>query len=585
MMGGVLMFRGEASVRLKHFAWLGLCLLAVACKRDPGGTASTSSAESGGEPAAETTLWGHVNFHIDAIHDHQQPIEDFPGHADGGSWTFFDCTTVPGDAHFVVGMTVDAPPGMDPATSSRGRAIVRTADRASTDGFLAAFAQGFHTSVPEAQTPKPLRPLVFPMAIMGRSMTRAEGDVFTPGGGTWTVCKWTPTTPRLESEVFFDFNVETGEGQFVEKEPGLRENLMAVWARILRDGPRGQRTPQEDANVASSGPHLGELYQFAGAEGRDPFFVPGGKWLIYTAVSQNNTERVCAVETANPKDHRRVLAEFPQVVFQTLCNDPAGQRFVVEAKTPDIPDAVTPADPSRFWWIDAFNGTRKAIDGPWNPRSVDCDDQALSPDSRYLAVSESRSRADGKGGYTQLYVVDLQTFKAAMLDIDEQWCETLGWRGQGESLRLLVRTGLKFDAPDTRRLCLVDPASGDWQVTMPQDVALPVAGAIPSPDGQKMARIVERSRLEVYTGISVREMAFHADDRRFVDSQCVAWVDENYLSFYNPYPILIDTRSMKMNYALSGDWMPNNMRYSPDFKYAVLEFGDALVLAPVVGGQ
>jgi hypothetical protein len=306
--------------------------------------------------------------------------------------------------------------------------------------------------------------------------------------------------------------------------------------------------------------------------------------LIYTATTPKDTQQVCAVETANPKDHRRVLAEFPQVVYQVLCNDPAGQRFLVEAKTPDIPDAVTPADPSRFWWIDAFGGTRKAVDGPWNPRSVDCDDQALSPDSRYLVISESRANPDGKGGYTQLYITDLQTSKAAMLDIDEQWAEPLGWRGEGENLRLLVRTGLKFAPPEQRRLCLVDPVTGDWQVTQPQDLVLPGAGVLPSPDGQKTARIVDRSRLEIRAGNSVRQMAFHADDRRFIDEQCVAWVDANYLSFYNPYPILIDTRSMKMNYALSGDWVPNDMRYSSDFKYAVLEFGDALVLAPVVGG-
>jgi hypothetical protein len=578
--------RCEASVRLKHVVWMGLIVLVAACKRAPDGAADNASTEPGGENSAAVApaVPGRMNFHIDAFHLQQQPVEEFPGHIDGGNWTFLDCTTVPGDAHFVVGLAPDTVPGTDAASTTRGRVVVRTADRAAGNAFLGAFAQGFHTTVPETLTPKPLHPIIFGMSIQGTSLSRAaNGNGFVRGGGSWTACEWKPATPRLDAAVFFNFNLDSREGEFIEKDWGQRDDLLALWARVLRDGPRGQRTPQEDANVAPAGPQLGALIKFAGAEGRDPFFVPGGKWLIYTAEGPNHTDQVCAIECANPKDHRRRLAEFQQVVFQVQSNDPAGQRLLVEAKTPDLPDSVTTADPSRFWWIDAFNGTQKLIDGPWNPRNVDCDPQALSPDSRYLALSESRTRSDGTGGYTQLFVIDLASSKAATLNVDQQWLEPIGWRGQGENLRLLVRTGLKVPSAEPRQVCLVNPVTGDWELADPKAVALPPEGALISPNGQKTARVLDHARVEVRAGNDVRSMTFHPEDRRFVDDHCVAWVNDNYLSFYNPYPILIDARSMKMNYALNGDWVPNNVHYSSDFKFAVLEFSDALVLAPVTG--
>jgi hypothetical protein len=580
-------------VHFKHIA-LALLVLAAGCKRAPQDTTGTTTTGAGAQNSGDVdpAQLGRLAFRINTVYAHQQLTDEFPGHIDGGTWTFMDCTTVPGDAHFVVGVAADSPGGGDAGIALRGKAVLRTADRTAADAFLAAFGQGFHVRVPEALSPKPLHPLVFGMTILGTSLSRApNGNGFVLGaGGEWTSTRWSPSTPRLAAEVFFNFDLAAKEGEFVEKDFTHREDLEALWARVLRDGARGLRTPAEDVNVVTTGPHLGvsklitlpDMMPSHG--GWQPFFVPGGKWLFYTAIGANGASQVWAVECAAQKDNLHKLFEFGQSIFQVQSSDPTAQRFLVEEKIPDTPGTLTKADPSRFWWVDTSAGTAKPLDGQWNPRNVDCDPRAISPDSHYLVLSESRTREDGKGGYTQLYVIDVQSLKAATLNVDQQWLEPVGWRGEGANLRLVVRTGLMFDPPEKRQACLVDPVTGDW-LTATSDQVPPLAqGLMRSPDGKSAAAVIDHKTLEIRSlaGGAARSLTFNPEDRRFVDEECVQWIDDRYLTFFNPYPIFIDSKSMKMTYALDADLVPANMRVSPDFKFAVLEFSDALLLAPIV---
>jgi hypothetical protein len=348
----------------------------------------------------------------------------------------------------------------------------------------------------------------------------------------------------------------------------------------------------------AAGPHLGspvmiggpgmapELAIAPGALGWQPFFVPGNKWVLFTATAADGASQVWAVECAKPRENIHKLFEFPQVLYQVQSNDPAAQRFLVEQKDPDTPGAPGKADPSRFWWVDTLARTAKPLDGKWNPRNVDCDPNAISPDSRFLVLSESRTRPDGTGGFTQLYVIDVDGNKAATLDVNRQWLDPIGWHGEGAGLRLVVRTGLMFDPPEKRQVCLVDPVTGDWAEANPADVPLLARGGNRSPDGQNVATLVDRKLLEIRSvppaTAPARTLTFNPEDRRFVDESNVGWINNRYLSFFNPYPIFIDSRKMKMSYALDTDLVPNNMRVSADLKFAVLEFSDTLLLAPIL---
>jgi hypothetical protein len=126
--------------------------------------------------------------------------------------------------------------------------------------------------------------------------------------------------------------------------------------------------------------------------------------------------------------------------------------------------------------------------------------------------------------------------------------------------------------------------TGDWLTATSEQVPPLAKGLIRSPDGKSTATVIDRKTLEIRSlaGGAPRTMTFNPEDRRFVDEECVAWIDNRYLRFSNPYPIFIDSKSMKMTYALDADLVPANMHVSPDFKFAVLEFSDALLLAPIV---
>jgi len=282
-------------------------LLAASCDRAP---QTPATAPAGIQEVAgdyDPAEWGHLDFRITAVYVDQQLSEEFPGHRDGGPWVFMDCAAAApgGDVPFVVGVrTLTVPGGPDgEAPTNRGHAVVRTADRAGTDAFLALFAASFHTDVPEPLIPKPLHPVVFGTEILGTALNRAANDngFMLGGGGTWTATKWLPTTPRLHAEVFLNYSLATRQGEFAEKDFSQRENLMAFWARALRDGPRGQRTPQEDPNVSATGPQLGPLTPIAGAEARHAFFVPGGKWLVYATAALLQVPGLRIIGTAAEK--------------------------------------------------------------------------------------------------------------------------------------------------------------------------------------------------------------------------------------------------------------------------------------------
>ena len=567
-------------------------LLAASCNRAPQtpatapGPAPIQQVAGPYDPAA----WGRLEFRITRVYIDQQLAEEFPGHRDGGAWMFMDCAAAApgGDVPFVVGVMTEALPAGDQegVALTRGRAVVRTRDRAATDAFLALFAESFHTGVPEPLAPKPVHPVVFSTEVLGTSLSRAAGgNGFTLGDdGPWTATKWSPATPHLHAEVFFNYSLATRQGEFSEKDFSQRDNLLAFWAHTLRDGPRGQRTTQEDPNVAATGPQLGPLTPVAGAEARHPFFVPGGRWLVYATAEEGAPAQLWTVDTANPQNRRKV-AEFAHTIYQVQSADPDAMRLLVEEKTPDIAGALSSADPSRFWWIDALAGQARALDGPWNPRDIDCHPDAVSPDSHYLVLAENRTRADDKGGYTQLYLIDLQSVGASTVDVDQQWLQIIGWRGTGADLRLLVRTGLAFDPPEKRKACLIDPATGDWKDA--GIVEANAASVLPSPDGKNLAVVVNKERLEIRpaAGGAARTLVFNKEDRPFVDEDCVDWLDDRYMSFFNPYPIVIDTVTMKMHYLLASDLVPEDVIFSPDFKTAAVVTEGGVQLGAVTGAE
>lgn len=573
-------------------------ILLAACNRDtpPPATQAGASPDVQNNSNDNDSMEGRLAFRIQAIYQNQEPAEDFPGHVDGGTWTFLDCLA--GDVPFVIGFETNPPsaPGLPPeveetltASAVRGRAVLRVPDNAASRQFLDTFAYAFHTTVPAPLTVRPVHPVIFNTVSLGTGLQRASnGRTLEPApAGTWASARWLVSTPRLSAELLFNIDLANKQGEFVEKDPGSQEDLITLWSRILRDGPRGLRTPLEDRNIVNVGPHAGALTQVAGPEAFRPFFVPGNKWLVYTAIQRGKPAQVWEVELAHP-DNRRLVAEV-QEVYQVQCVDPEGRYVLVEEKIPDVPGTVSSADPSRFLWIDAEAGTTRTLGGPWKSRDVDLPDDALSPDSHYLVISESRTRADGKGGFTELYIVNLQGTSAVSLDINNQYLETAGWMIAGDALRLTARTGLKVNSPADRAACLIDPATGEWVAASPQQVPPPIPDMLVSPDNQNAAEVIDHQKLLIHrdrgTHELIRQLDFNPEDRIFAELNSLTWLDTQYMSFFNPYPIIINTSNMKMNYFLQTDRAPRDIRYSTDFKFAAIVTDEGLFVAPVLPGR
>ena len=68
-------------------------------------------------------------------------------------------------------------------------------------------------------------------------------------GEGWTATKLFPKEHGLEAEVFFNYNLQSREGEFSEKDPDYRQDLIAILETALRDGPRPDRTPDTDPNL------------------------------------------------------------------------------------------------------------------------------------------------------------------------------------------------------------------------------------------------------------------------------------------------------------------------------------------------
>jgi hypothetical protein len=115
-------------------------------------------------------------------------------------------------------------------------AIIAVSDPGIGARFVERFAQAFHTAVPAPAERRPLRPTPFAMAILGESMSRENGGFRSTGKGNWTASKWFFEDDGDEAEVFFNFSVLDGVGEFSEKDEGYREALAAALAHRLRDG-------------------------------------------------------------------------------------------------------------------------------------------------------------------------------------------------------------------------------------------------------------------------------------------------------------------------------------------------------------
>ncbi len=151
-----------------------------------------------------------------------------------------------------------------------GDAILIVSDRETGARFVEAFGRAFSDEVPApAKRAHVPRPLPIRTAVLGEDLNREVTGGFSGRGGGWAATKWFPEHDGREAEVYFNYSLTERRGEFAEKDPDYGEDLVAVFASALRDGPRPGRTPDDDPNLTRTGrPGPGDRRQRAGTAAR-----------------------------------------------------------------------------------------------------------------------------------------------------------------------------------------------------------------------------------------------------------------------------------------------------------------------------
>ncbi len=185
-----------------------------------GASAEVPLGKAGDEPR-------HVAFRIVKVYEAQKATGDGLGHADGGTWQFFDAVTSDG-APFTFGFV--AKPASGEMPMGFGDFVLATAERGR---FVASLAKGFGQAVPAAAgAARKGKPIHMRLVVLGRNQARSPGGGYSDGG-SWTATKLFFEASGAEAEVFFNFDVVGKSGEFSEKDADYDKDVVGIAASQL----------------------------------------------------------------------------------------------------------------------------------------------------------------------------------------------------------------------------------------------------------------------------------------------------------------------------------------------------------------
>ena len=165
--------------------------------------------------------------------------------------------------------------------SAWGKAVLIVKDREAGARFVELFSKAFSGKLPtpvnQAHVPKPLS---INTAILGHNMDREREGAF-PGGGRLDRNEVVPRTRWASGEVYFNYNLVKRQGEFSEKDADYADDLVAIFASALRDGPRPERTPENDPNLTRTGPTIGKPRKLLSRLASHYSFSPKSRFAVY----------------------------------------------------------------------------------------------------------------------------------------------------------------------------------------------------------------------------------------------------------------------------------------------------------------
>jgi hypothetical protein len=541
------------------------------------GTKSVPKGQSNGEskdpPRAELRIGDgadesrHLSFRITGVHEHQKPSPDAPYHIEGGEWTFLDCqASSDPNVVFTVGMASKSSDGQ--ASSHWGKAVLIVKDRGAGARFVELFSKAFSGKLPtpvnQAHVPKPLS---INTAILGANMDRGSEGGFSGTAGAWTATKWFPELDGESGEVYFNFNLAKRKGELSEKDAEYADALAAIFASALRDGPRPERTPENDPNLTRTGPTIGKPQKLLSRLAAHYSFSPKGRFAVY-----QDRSTIWALPLDGPDTRPCEMIRFEDSPWEVRVLDD-DLDLIVQEGISEVRGMRSSGDPMRVWWVDGKTKAKKLLQGP--EKDLGLAEVPVSPDHRYVALHQWKTNPRGKGRTKFLQILNRESGEVKACESQGKNFYLIGWRKTDAGLRVVAVTNRwQFEKKEVSELYLVDPATGKVELQDNVDARLEIDNPL-SPDGKHRIRVGKDELIVTDTERGEqRRFVFHVDDRRFVGPECVEWVAPRYLKFNGPRLALIDVTTMKMCFPASADgarFGSHTYKFSPGFRWVLFQ--------------
>lgn len=548
---------------------------------------SATNDEPKQPPRAELRIGGdrdeprHLPFKIMAVHEKQKPSADTPFHVKGGEWTFFDCqASSDSNVAFTVGVASKGSDGRAPV--AWGRAVLIVKDRDAGARFVELFSREFAgklpTPVKQAYVPGPLS---IGTAILGHNLHREDQGGFSGEEGDWIATKWFPEHDGRSAEVYFNYNQDKRQGEFSEKEAEYADGLVAIFASALRDGPRPERTPENDPNLTRIGPTIGRPRKLLSGLSSHYSFSPSGRFAVY-----QDDKRIFALPIDQPNGKPSEAVHFDHSPWEVrVLNDDLD--CIVREGIPKESGVKSSGDPMRIWWVDGKRKVKKLLRGP--KEDLGLAEAPVSPDQRYVVLDQWQEATPQEGRTKELHILDRESGQSSICKLKAKNPSAIGWQKSEAGLRVVVVTNRwHFDKNATSELYLADPATGKVERQKNVDPRLEIDNPL-SPDGKHRVR-ADKDEL-IVTDVKdgkQRRFVLHEDDRRFAGEECIEWVSPRYLKFNGARLALIDVTTMKMCFPVSADGAKigsHSYKFSSDFRWVFYQGersdGEGLFLAPV----
>ena len=524
----------------------------------------------------------HLSFTITSVHEHQKPSAEPPYHIKGGEWIFFDCLAISDPkVAFTVGTASKSSDGNAP--SVWGKAVLIGKDREAGARFVELFSKAFSGNLPasrnQAAVPKPLS---INTAILGYNMDQSREGGFSGSAGGWTATKWFPELDGQSGEVFFNYDVVKRRGEFSEKDAEYADDLVAIFASALRDGPRPERTPDNDPNLTRTGPTIGKARKLLSRLAANYSFSPKGRFAVY-----QDRSTIWALPLDKPEGRPDEIVRFDHSPWEVRVLDD-DLDLIVQEGIPERPGVKSSGDPMRIWWVDGKSKEKKLLQGP--EKDLNLAEVPVSPDRRYVAVHQFKSNPAGRGGTRFLQMLNRESGDVKECDSQGKDLYLIGWRETENGLRVIAMTNRRqFGKEEPSELYMVDPTTGKVELQSNVDARLEIDNPL-SPDGKHRVRVGKDELIVTDLGDGKqRRFVFHEDDRRYVGPECIEWVTPRYLKFNGQRLALIDVTTMKMCFPASTDgakFGSHTYKFSPDFHWVLFQGeasdGEGLFLAPIV---